>query len=271
MSKAIAPLDAALSYAAFGWRVMGALPGYKRPTLRGWPEFATTDRDTIISWGWPDDANVCIVTGQASNLWVLDVDDKDGANGSATLAALERQYGELPATRAVATGSGGIHYYWTWEGVSFPLGNSAGKLGPGLDTRGNGGQVVAPPSVSESGPYTVVQYEAVAAAPTWLLGLLAAQRDATQGEPGAFAQPGMTGSPAKRFRGLVKAVLRAEQGNRNHCLLWAACSSAEMVGAGEITAEQAAEALTQAAANVGLGYAEATATIRSGFRMKGVR
>ncbi|TGA89422.1 bifunctional DNA primase/polymerase [Streptomyces sp. MZ04] len=267
------PLEAALSYAACGWRVMGARPGYKHPTLRGWPELATTDRDTIVSWGWPDDANVCIITGQASNLWVLDLDDKNGATGSATLAALERQYGELPLTRAVGTGSGGVHYYWTYEGVNFALGNSAGKLGPGLDTRGDGGQVPAPPSVSASGPYVVLDPRPPVAAPGWLLGLLAVLRPASvpQGAPGAFAQPGMTGSPAKRFRGLVRAVLKAEQGNRNQCLVWAACSSAEMVAAGEITAEQATEALTQAAVNIGLDHREATATIRSGFRMKGVR
>ncbi len=115
--------------------------------------------------------NVGIVTGEASGVWVLDVDPKDG--GYESLAALEAEHGALPDTYRVRTGSGGLHVYYSWPG--FPVGNSVKRLGPGLDVRGTGGQVVAPPSVTPQGSYTVLDDATVAAAPSWLLDLVRPQ------------------------------------------------------------------------------------------------
>jgi hypothetical protein len=83
---------------------------------------------------------------------VLDVDPDKGGDDS--LRKLEEKYGQLPVTTEVLTGGGGHHYYFEHPGGS--LGNSAGKLGPGLDIRADGGQVVAPPSVH---PVTGRTYE----------------------------------------------------------------------------------------------------------------
>lgn len=126
-------LTEALTYTARGWRVIPDPHGRKRPVMSGWPDRATTDAETIVQWWMADPgANVCIATGRASNLWVLDIDDKDDAGGSATLAALEREHSKLPLTYTVGTGSGGVHHYFTYEGVDFHLGNRVRKLGAGL-------------------------------------------------------------------------------------------------------------------------------------------
>ena len=162
-------LSASFGYAARGWRVL-PVKG-KIPLLKDWPNRATTNPDTIRSW-WAQwaTANVGIATGQG--LWVLDVDPDKGGDDS--LRALEAQYGPLPQTPVVLTGGGGSHYYFQHPGLF--IGNSVGKLGPGLDIRTDGGQVVAPPSIH---PITGRTYEWEAAhhlddlplapVPQWLL------------------------------------------------------------------------------------------------------
>ena len=61
-------------------------------------------------------------------------------------------HGTLPDTVSLRTGGRGQHFYFQHPGVPIP--NYAGKLGPGLDVRGEGGYVVAPPSIHLSGkPY----------------------------------------------------------------------------------------------------------------------
>lgn len=85
------------------------------------------------------DANYGVKTGVESGLVVLDV---DGDKGDAALAALIKEYGELPKTLEVKTGRGQHYYFRTCN----PHKNSVGMLGPGLDVRGEGGYVVGPGS-----------------------------------------------------------------------------------------------------------------------------
>ena len=134
-------LAAALDYAAAGLPVL-PLDG-KIPRNRGGLTNASTDPAVIAEWWrrWPS-ANVGIRTGAECGLVVLDVDTPKG--GAGTLAELERKHGKLPATARVLTGGGGEHIYFRHPGRE--LRNSAGRLGAGLDTRGDGGYVVAPPS-----------------------------------------------------------------------------------------------------------------------------
>ncbi|MET7616699.1 bifunctional DNA primase/polymerase [Streptomyces sp. NPDC005408] len=211
-------MAAAISCAERGQRVMWAPPGSKHPTVKAWQDRATTDVATIARW-WTQcpDANVCIVTGQASGIWVLDIDDKNGAVGSTTLTDLERRYGELPLTYAVGTGSGGVHYYWAWQGVDFALGNSAGKLGPALDTRGNGGQVVAPPSRADDPAHTmayvVLDPRPPVAAPAWLLGLLRPARPVARTAPSGWPAAGGVG----RVLGWLASV---QPGGQDNALAW---------------------------------------------------
>jgi hypothetical protein len=142
------PHAAALAYAARGWSALPIEPGGKRPLL---PWRALQERragaEQIGQWfeRWPD-ANVGIVTGHLSGLVVVDVDAAHG--GPASLARVEAGHGPLPPTPEVLTGGGGRHLYFAHPG--HPVGNRVG-LFEGIDVRGDGGCVVAPPSRHPSG------------------------------------------------------------------------------------------------------------------------
>lgn len=167
--------QAALGYAARGWSVIAAQPRGKRPIVR-WKPFqsAAADEDRIRSW-WrrTPDANVSIVTGEVSGLVVIDVDPRHG--GDRSLAALEKRHGKLPATVESRTGGGGRHLYFAHPGA--PLHNRAG-FEPGLDVRGDGGCIVAPPSIHPSGrPYAWAKGRGpddldLASLPDWLVDLV---------------------------------------------------------------------------------------------------
>jgi hypothetical protein len=104
-------------------------------------------------------------TGKRSGWVVVDVDPEHG--GYDSLMDLDERGHELPPTATIKTGGGGVHHY-----LNYPAGreirNSAGKLGPGLDIRGEGGYVLVPPSVTEE-PYEVLHKRPPAETPEWLL------------------------------------------------------------------------------------------------------
>ena len=163
-------LGAALQYAQRGWRVVPILPGTKRPALNQWQDAATTSTAQINQW-WKGSQSSCgvgIATGQASGIWVLDIDDRDA------LYELEREHGELPATLTSITGSGGEHQVYLWPADGRTIHNSASGFAPGIDVRGEGGQIVAPPTIHPNGnPYEWdEQCTEIAAAPEWLLDLI---------------------------------------------------------------------------------------------------
>ena len=122
----------------------------------------------LAGWSkrWPV-SNVGIVTGAISGLFVVDV---DGDEGEVNL----RNHGSLPQTPTVKT-SKGHHYYFKHPGYDI---SNRGKFLPKVDTRGDGGYVVLPPSNHLSGityewveglePWTVP----LADAPRWLLELI---------------------------------------------------------------------------------------------------
>jgi hypothetical protein len=159
---------AALAYARRGAPVFPCKPGGKKPlTYNGFYD-ATTDLRRITTWWsrWPG-ANIGIPTGERSGLLVLDVDLDAG--GSESLVRLERVNGPLPETAKARTGGGGIHVFFRYP-AGETVRNSTGKLGPGLDIRGEGGYVVVPPSRTE-GMYEWL-VKAPLAQPVWLLGCL---------------------------------------------------------------------------------------------------
>lgn len=161
----------ALAYAALGIRILPLIPRGKVPILHDWGNRATLLRETVTDWWgeWPE-ANIGGATGRG--LAVLDVDPAHG--GFVALEGLEEAHGSLPLTPTVKTGSGGLHY-WFRLPDGLRLGNSAGKLGPGLDIRGDGGQVVLPPSIHPNGsPYSWLGEARIgevpfAPMPSWML------------------------------------------------------------------------------------------------------
>lgn len=167
-------LDAALRYADEGWRVFplfGITSGKcdcgvkcgnegKHP-LVPWKSAATTDHGQIQRWWqrWPN-ANLAIVTGVESGIYVIDIDNKRSVDlgggtligeGDHSIRQREQESGKLPDTRSSITGSGGTHLLFAYpDGEDSPYPNTSGIL-PSVDTRGDGGYIVAPPSLHKSG------------------------------------------------------------------------------------------------------------------------
>lgn len=154
-------LPSALWYAAQGLRVFPLQPRAKVP-LRGSRgcKDATTDEDRIRAW-WRQtpEANVAVATGT-----LVDVIDVDGADGVLSWARTE---GLPPVLGVVSTPRpGGTHLYI----AARPGRGNRAKMMPGVDVRGEGGYVVAPPSVNAEGvhytwrrPLSLPVAEAVAA------------------------------------------------------------------------------------------------------------
>jgi hypothetical protein len=141
-------LEAALVYGPkLGLRVFPLVPGKKIPLIPNWQNEATTDEAKIREWWtrWPK-ANIGIVTGRYRDGYfcVLDFDPRNGGDWFDDV-------GEdvLPRTWVVHTGGGGRHYYYK---TPYPL--RSRKLKNGVDLKGEGGYVVAPPSIHPNGePY----------------------------------------------------------------------------------------------------------------------
>lgn len=129
-----------------------------------------TEADLDAIWLARPRCNVGIRTGATSGIFVLDVDTA----GKEAWEALVEEHG-LPETTVVQTGSGMWHYYFLIP-AGVTITNSSGSLPKGIDVRGNGGQVVAPPSRSDKGDYTVVHKAMPAVPPQWLLNLILAGR-----------------------------------------------------------------------------------------------
>lgn len=167
-------LDFANFYIQQKWQVLPLRPRDKKPLIP-WKNGGSTDENTVRGWFdlWPD-ANIGIVTGRRSGIIVLDVDPAHG--GEDTIMKLFDEHGIFPETPISRTGGGGWHYLFSHPGIE--ISNTAGKLGAGLDIRGDGGQICAPPSLHASGKlykwdehFKPSKY-LLAPMPKWLLELL---------------------------------------------------------------------------------------------------
>ena len=171
---------AALQLAQQGLAVFPCQPRGKEPACDTGLHAATTDAECINRW-WcaVPDLNIGVATGMVSGIFVLDI---DGEDGEGSLLRLEGEHGALPPTVEVITGKG-RHCYFRTHGL---IHNSVGQIGIGLDIRGDGGYVIAPPSVHPSGrayTWSVDTADNFADAPDWLHTLIAANRNGAQGKP----------------------------------------------------------------------------------------
>jgi len=166
MTQKAEMLSYALRYAELGWGVIPLRNKDKRPLLQSWAKYQQerADEEQIKRWWekWPD-ANIAIVTGQVSGIVVIDVDGPEG------LKILQEK--GIPNTVVAKTGKG-YHYYFKHPGGGTEI-RSFTRRFPGLDLRGDGGYVVAPPSVHplghryewENPPWT----SSLAELPAWIL------------------------------------------------------------------------------------------------------
>jgi hypothetical protein len=198
----------ALTLAARGLHVFPCRPRDKRPaTPRGCKD-ASKDPDMIRHWwGLEPHYNIAIATGSVSGIFIVDA---DGVDAERELRRLEAEHGELPATVEAITARG-RHLYFKMPAV--PVRNSAGKIAPGVDVRGDGGYVLAPPSVHPSGRvyrWSVDSADAIAEAPNWLLVRIA---ESTNGNGEAI--------PPEEWRALVTGGV--DEGQRD-------CTVAKLTG-----------------------------------------
>lgn len=142
-------MEEALSYAEAGFAVLPLVERKKIPLTSHGLKDATQEPEIIKSWWskWPR-ANIGIATGKKSGgLFVIDCDVDEGKNGVLALAEWELDNGFFPETACSITGRGGKHYLFRSEKV---VKNRTGFI-TGVDLRGEGGYIVAPPSIHENG------------------------------------------------------------------------------------------------------------------------
>jgi len=266
----------ALAYAKRGIPVFPCDPKTKAPlTQKGFYD-ATTDPEKIRTW-WKrwSNAIIGIPTGRASGRFVIDVDIKHGKNGFETLAALEAEYGPLPETLTAVTPSGGEHRYFLMPDTDPLLGNTASSLGPGLDTRGQGGFTIVVPSEIDGRAYKwISEVRSPAALPAKWIDLLQGLKPKPKNQPPqepthemAAVDSAHGGTPygLAALDGCYDEMLAAVEGERNDTLNRLSFRVGALVAGGELT-EAAAEYLKTAALQTGLTHGEIEKTFMSGFQ-----
>ena len=284
-------LRAALNYGTRrGWPVFPVPPGTKksyksaaRSNGRRWG--ASTDPDEVEGdfwYRWPD-ANVGIATGAESRIFVVETDTPEGHNvdGEASLRKLEAQHGPLPETLMAISPSGSKHYYFRHPGggiwISNSVGERGGGLGPGIDVRGDGGIMIAPPSVKPGvGEYRWLNDLPIADAPAWLIERTTKQKVAKKPkikkakakvqQPRVIA-PSISSKPdaLQELADACAELAAEEEGSRNDALNRHAFFLGQLVGAERLDEETAREHLAEAARDCGLEEHEIAATIESGI------
>lgn len=144
------------------------------PIITGFPERATTDEAQIKKW-WVDPVldleqgyNIGISTTHFNGseaLIVVDVDNKDGKDGSSKMLELELEGFLFPSTYTQHTPTGGMHLVYKAKAA---VRQGVSVLGSGLDIRSQGGYIAAAGSTINGQPYLANDL-AVADAPAWLI------------------------------------------------------------------------------------------------------
>ncbi len=256
-------------------------PG-KHPRVPRGVNYATNNPARVADWWrrWPD-ANIGLPAG-ANGLAMIDVDPYHG--GDATLATLaawctEKHCIDLMATHGVRTGSGGLHLYFRDRFGDVKSTRQAFGA-PGVDTRGHGGYVVAPPSVHASGNrYEPMPYVGgVQPWPAVLTRLMAMSKP----RPAPIAPDGLGPAPTAGIvmpgrsawaRSALARECEALRGmtregtGRNDALNIAAYKMGRRVGAGMLDEAETRAALIAAASGwKGHTPREIEATVNSGLR-----
>ena len=267
-------LDAALDYASRGWGVLPIEPREKRPCGLLVPhglKNASTDLDQIREW-WTKEpkANIGLVTGVHFD--VLDIDS------AAALCQLEdfseSQPGDQDVEGPTVMTPRGWHAYVAPTG----RGNTV-KLGglEGIDWRGKGGYVVAPPSGKDDGgtwewmtgnALDVGPDTPIRPAPAWVMALFDTNK-ATRTDTNTIALPrhaGRTGYGAAALERELGRLAQTSEGARNHQLNTAAHALGRLVASGHLGSDEVLAGLLTVGRRIGLTDDECVKTIGSGVR-----
>jgi hypothetical protein len=269
-------LAAAIEYADIGWHVLPLhTPGPngcscgnpacssagKHPRTPNGLQDATDELAILMNWWsrWPD-ANVGIATGEPSGIVVIDIDP------GAEIGDLCDEHGQFPETVEADTGRGGMHLIFV---RSTPVRNSAGRLAPHVDVRGDGGYIVAAPSLHASGRRYAWRLgqspmeRKPAELPEWILKKLEDKQKLNTSQ--RHASEGMSSKDLYR-KLLGRALANATGGTRNEQGFWLACQLRDN-GASEREAESVLSEYADRVPRGDAAYtqAEATASVRSAY------
>jgi hypothetical protein len=243
----------ALALARQGLPVFPCRCNDKRPlTVNGFKE-ATTEAVKIKEWwtNWPR-AHIGVPTGH--KFVVVDLD----LQHEAARAWYEEARDQLPLTRTHLTKSGGRHLLFR---PNTAIGCSTSKLGPHVDTRGAGGYIIWWPACG----LEVLHTDVLAPVPEWVVGALSPP-------PNVIAFPAWKASSANgsaRAQGIVAAVARAREGQRNSLLYWGLRTIRDMLETRELDdadGRRALEDLFQASLRTGLLQDEIQRTVNSAMK-----
>ena len=182
-SNPLPMLDTALALCSARWEIFPANIWREKQEIVQSPK----NTATAANWGKTKDpeeikqdfrnhprAGIGIATGAGNGIFVVEADTKKGhdVDGIAALRALEAKHGPLPETLMAESPSGSIHHYFNYP-KDVAIKNSASEIAPGVDVRGDGGMVIAPPSVRGDGAYRWInEGTPIADAPEWLVELV---------------------------------------------------------------------------------------------------
>ncbi len=204
-------LECALAYADLGYAVFPCAPGRKQPlTPRGFHD-ATTDSEQIERW-WRQNphANIAVPT---SGLIVIDI---DGADNAWLTSEPDKQL-DLAVAPVSRTPRGGRHHVFRQPSGKH-WSNTTGRVAPGVDTRGDGGYILVPPSIVDGKPYhwePTLELEVgpgdLPEPPEWLVAILdsltdAAPRDAPEGGDGNPIPQGQRNATLASLAGTMRRV-----------------------------------------------------------------
>lgn len=273
----------AMSLSEAGWKIFPLIPGTKRPAIRAWEQRATNDPQRVRRCWSHGPFNIGLAIGASGHL-AVDLDTPDPgevapegwsmrgiSSGADVLAVLAARAGTtLPRTYTITTPSGGKHLYFR-QPPGTELRNTAGTLGWLIDTRGHGGYVVAPGSITENGTYEVHDDHPPVDSPGWLVQALDSKPSTAISAPREIASTLHSAYVAAALRGEANRVVKARSGRHNTTLFEAAVALGQLVGGnhldhGEATLmlQRAADHHVRSACNC--TQHEVGQTIRSGLR-----
>lgn len=218
---------------------------------------ATCDVDQIKSW-WLETpkANIGIATGIDSGFISVDCDSLCVIDRADTLG--------LPLSPRVETGNG-QHIWLAHPGFNVP---NKIKI-DGFDFRGDGGLVVAPPSLHANGKryrWLVSLETPLSACPEWLLELFK-QQPQTQIET-SEARTAISDQPygLGALKKATNEIRSTTNGHRNNIFFKAVSQMAQLVAGGELTEATASFEMRDAGESIGLTSSEINKTFNSAWR-----
>jgi Bifunctional DNA primase/polymerase, N-terminal len=242
-------LDTALEYARRGWAVFPCRPGSKEPaTAHGFNDASTDQARIERIWSRHPDMNVAIATG-GTGPDVLDVDVAHGKPGYDSLSDAVRAGLVTTPMGLVLTPSGGLHLYYQGDAQ-----RNGSLPDHGLDLRGEGGYVLAPPSQVKDTPYLTISAWKSEPVPVDF------GRIRQHFEPERQSVWAADRAGPRTARHLARWVAGQREGNRNQATFWAACRAAELGDS------EALAAIAEAAVSTGLPRRSVDKTIASAVR-----